>query len=52
MANSKCSHPPCKCQVTGRAVTRGDKRFCSEHCAGTDVTGGTGACNCGHPECR
>jgi hypothetical protein len=51
MANGKCSHVSCQCQVTGRAVTRGGKQFCSEHCAGADVSGATG-CRCGHPECR
>jgi hypothetical protein len=52
MANGKCSHAACKCQVAGRAIMRGNKQYCSEQCAQRDVTGETGGCNCGHPECR
>ena len=52
MANGKCSHLACKCQVPGTAITHAGKQYCSEHCAGADVTGGTGGCNRGHPECR
>jgi hypothetical protein len=53
MANGgKCSHAGCKCEVTGRAVSRGGKQYCSEHCASAMMSGGSGGCGCGHPECR
>jgi hypothetical protein len=53
MANGgKCSHEGCKCEVTGRAVSRGGKQYCSEHCASAIVSTGGSGCGCGHPECR
>jgi hypothetical protein len=51
VANGKCSHAGCSCMVTGRAVTRAGKQYCSDHCASAIMSGGSGGCGCGHPEC-
>ena len=43
-AVTKCSHPPCKCNVEV------EEPFCSEFCADETDRLRT-PCQCGHPEC-
>lgn len=52
MAEHKCDHLGCRCAVAhDKGVTKGDKTYCSEHCA-TAGTSSTGACQCGHADCK
>ena len=44
MAEKNCTHPQCKCSVSG------GKEFCSDKCRNARTEGKTCACN--HPGCH
>ena len=53
MAEQNCAHSGCGCKVQeGKAVSRGQQTYCSNHCANASGPGGQGGCGCGHPDCR
>ncbi|HZS45224.1 MAG TPA: hypothetical protein VFC63_09000 [Blastocatellia bacterium] len=52
MANQKCAHPGCNCQINpGQAINREGEMFCSNQCADLGMSR-QGNCNCGHPNCK
>ena len=53
MADQKCAHEGCQCTVAqGAGVSKGDKTYCSDHCATAGPTHGSGRCQCGHAGCN
>ena len=45
-----CDHADCRCSDI--TVERGEKKFCSDHCADHETLGHSeGSCHCGHPDC-
>ena len=52
MAEENCAHSGCDCKVQeGKAITRGEQIYCSNHCADAKTSPGGGNCGCGHPDC-
>ncbi|MCA1584353.1 MAG: metallothionein [Acidobacteria bacterium] len=49
--NQKCQHSGCTCDHDeARMVQKNGIYYCSEQCASNPR--GSGACSCGHPDCR
>ncbi|HYV40871.1 MAG TPA: hypothetical protein VEO02_03675 [Thermoanaerobaculia bacterium] len=49
-AGMTCDHGDCRCSEI--LVERGEKKFCSEHCADQEtLEHPEPSCRCGHPDC-